>query len=185
MRKTPFCFLVVILGGRILALYSIRGSWWKPYLQASMRVSLSEKQQPAYTGILHWSELSFLAKTEKDSWQSRAALSLFSSVDHMPESQEASESFVGLSHISASTFLRPFTNYLSLIYLDRATFLINFAPKPADRLGLSFGKKSRVSSLNLGNWKLVMNHKQLQPQLVIFESFLGSGSKKKTICPWY
>lgn len=37
--------------------------------------------------------------------QSRAALSLFFflSFDHMPESQEASELFVGLSHISALT----------------------------------------------------------------------------------
>lgn len=35
--------------------------------------------------------------------QSRAAL-FFPSFDHMPESQEASELFVGLSHISALTF---------------------------------------------------------------------------------
>lgn len=67
-----------------------------------MCVPPSEKQQPAYTGIAHWNELSF--------WQKRkripgTAEQLFfpPSYDHMPESQEASELFVGLSHIRALT----------------------------------------------------------------------------------
>lgn len=42
----------------------------------------------------------------------------------MPESQEASESFVKLSHISARTFQRPLTHYLSWIYLGRTTCLL-------------------------------------------------------------
>lgn len=66
-----------------------------------MCVPPSEKQQPAYTGIAHWNELSFLAKTETNSWH--RGEQLFVSFDHMPESQEASELFVGLSHISALT----------------------------------------------------------------------------------
>lgn len=44
--------------------------------------------------------------------QSRAARFFFLSFDHMPESQEASELFVGLSHISALTFRRLLTGKL-------------------------------------------------------------------------
>lgn len=56
---------------------------------------------------LEWAQ--FLAKTEKDSWHRVEQLSLFFflSFDHMPESQEASELFVGLSHISALTLRCP------------------------------------------------------------------------------
>lgn len=98
-------FPCCVLGGRIPALYSIRGSWWKPYLQASVCVPPSEKQQPAYTGIAHWNELSFWQKRKRiPGTESSSSFFFFLSFDHMPESQEASELFVGLSHISALTF---------------------------------------------------------------------------------
>lgn len=58
-------FCCCVLGGRIPALYSMRGSWWKPYLQASVCVPPSEKQQPAYTGIARWNELSFWRKRKR------------------------------------------------------------------------------------------------------------------------
>lgn len=58
-------FSCCVLGGRIPGLYSIRGSWWKPYLQASVCVPPSEMQQPAYTGIAHWIELSFWQKRKR------------------------------------------------------------------------------------------------------------------------
>lgn len=72
----------------------------------------SEKQQPAYTGIAHWNELSFWQKRKRiPGTESSSSLSFFFSLslsfDHMPESQEASELFVGLSHISALTLRRP------------------------------------------------------------------------------
>lgn len=62
---TPFCASLLCFGGRIQALFSIRGSWWKPYLQASVYVPLSEKQHPAYTGIARWNELSFWQKPKQ------------------------------------------------------------------------------------------------------------------------
>lgn len=96
-----------VLGGRIPALYSIRGSWWKPYLQGSVYVPPSEKQQPAYTGIARWNELSFWQKRKRiPGTESSSSFFFFflSFFDHMPESQEASELFVGLSHISELTF---------------------------------------------------------------------------------
>lgn len=65
----------------------------------------SEKQQPAYTGIAHWNELSFWQKRKRipGTESSSSLFFFFLSFDHMPESQEASELFVGLSHISALT----------------------------------------------------------------------------------
>lgn len=94
-----------VLGGRIPALCSIRGSWWKPYLQGSVCVPPPEEQQPAYTGITHWNELSFWQKRNRiPGTQSNSSLFFFFTFDHMPESQEASELFVGLSHICTPTF---------------------------------------------------------------------------------
>lgn len=100
-------FPCCVLGGRIPALYSIRGSWWKPYLQASVCVPPSEKQQPAYTGIAHWNELSFWQKRKRiPGTESSSFFSLSLPFDHMPESKEVSKLFGGFSHISALTFRR-------------------------------------------------------------------------------
>lgn len=54
---------------------------------------------------LEWAQ--FLAKMEQDSWHGVERLPFFFFFfifDHMPESQEASELFVGLSHICTPTF---------------------------------------------------------------------------------
>lgn len=83
-----------VLGGRIPASYSIRGSWWKPYSQESVCVPPSEKQQPAYTGIARWNELSFWQKRKRIPGTAEQ-LPRPPSFDHMPESREASELFVG------------------------------------------------------------------------------------------
>lgn len=67
-----------VLGGRIPALCSIRGSWWKPYLQGSVCVPPPEEQQPAYTGITHWNELSFWQKRNRiPGTQSNSSLFFF------------------------------------------------------------------------------------------------------------
>lgn len=68
-----------------------------------MCVPPSEKRQSAYTGIAHWIELSFWQKRKRIPG-TESSSSFFFSFDHMPESQEASELFVGVSHISALTF---------------------------------------------------------------------------------
>lgn len=70
-------------------------------MQASVCVPPSEKQQPAYSGIAHWNELSF--------WQKRKRIpgtveQLFFFFPFRSHAREASELFVGLSHISALTF---------------------------------------------------------------------------------
>ena len=66
--------------------------------------------------------------------QSRAAFFFFSFFNHMPESQEASELFVGLSHVSALTFQSTLNIKLFVYYLfKRNTFLkdIYLCNKPA------------------------------------------------------
>lgn len=68
MRKRHFVLPCCVSGCRIPASCSIRGSWWKPYLQTSVCVPASKKRQPVYTGIARWNGLSFLAKTETNSW---------------------------------------------------------------------------------------------------------------------
>lgn len=108
------CF---VLGGRIPALYSIRGSWWQPYLQASVCVPPSEKQQPAYTGIAHWNELSF--------WQKRKRIpgtessSFFSLSITCQSLRKPVSCLLGFHTLVLSLFdvCLPL-NYLSLIYFN-------------------------------------------------------------------
>lgn len=89
-----------------------------------MYVPPSEKQQPAYTGIARWNELSFWQKRKRIPGTESSSSFFFLSFDHTPESQEASELFVGLSHITALTFQCLLTvYYLSLIYLNGMDFL--------------------------------------------------------------
>lgn len=123
-------FPCCVLGGRIPASYSIRGSWWKPYLQASVCVPPSEKQQPAYTGIAHWNELSF--------WQKRKRI---------PGTESSSSFFFPLSlSITCQSLRKPVSclvgfhtlvlslcdvclplNYLSFIYFNGTDFLNTFS----------------------------------------------------------
>lgn len=125
------CFLVVFLGGRIPALYSIRGSWWKPYLQASVCVPPSERQQPAYTGIAHWNELSFLAKTETNSWHRDEQLVFFCFFFPLSITCQSLRKPVSCLlgfHtlvLSLCDVCSPF-NYLSLIYFNGTGFLKTF-----------------------------------------------------------
>lgn len=121
MRKRHFVLPCCVSGCRIPASCSIRGSWWKPYLQTSVCVPASKKRQPVYTGIARWNGLSFLAKTETNSWHRDEQLSppLLLSIT----CQEASELFVGLLDICAHTFRwPPTTYYLSLIHFNVVDF---------------------------------------------------------------
>lgn len=96
MRKRHFVLPCCVSGCRIPASCSIRGSWRKPCLQTSVCVPASKKRQPVYTGIARWNGLSFLAKTETNSWHGGERLFPPRLLLLAITCQEASELFVGL-----------------------------------------------------------------------------------------
>lgn len=112
---TPFCASFFSLGGRIPA-YSVSEAAGGCHICGHLcAVPSCEEQQPAYTGIARWNGLSFWQKNppknEMNFWHRTERLFVFSSFDHMLESEEASELFVGLFHVIVS-FL--FNLYLPL-----------------------------------------------------------------------
>lgn len=140
-------FPCCVLGGRIPALYSIRGSWWKPYLQASVCVPPSEKQQPAYTGIAHWNELSFWQKRKRiPGTESSSFFFLSLSLSITCQSLRKSVScLVGFHTLVLSlSDVCLLLNYLSLIHFNGRDFLKTFGSATATTLLPPKKKKKKL-----------------------------------------
>lgn len=116
MRKRHFVLPCCVSGCRIPASCSIRGSWRKPCLQTSVCVPASKKRQPVYTGIARWNGLSFLAKTETNSWHGGERLFPLLSFFLRSHARKPVSCLLGSLDICAHTFqLPPTTHYLPLI----------------------------------------------------------------------
>lgn len=103
MCETPFCVFLLCFGGQNPRLVFNQRQLVEAIF-ASICVCTSVWDAAASLhrdSPLDWAQ--FLAKTETNSWHRVEQLFFFFSFDHMPESQEASELFVGVSHISALT----------------------------------------------------------------------------------
>lgn len=197
MCETPFCVSLLCFGGQNPSLvFNQRQLVEAIFAGICVCTSVWEAAASLHRDSpLEWAQ--FLAKTETNSWH-RVVQLFFSTpppFDHMPESQEASELFVGLSHISGLTLrcLRLLLNYLRLIYFNGADLLKTLKNK-TKTLGrparmCQYAKSHRVLfclevinvSQNLGRWRLaVMKHPQLLALSRDFEPFPGTKTKNRT-----
>lgn len=165
MYETPFCVSLLCFGGQNTSLvFNQRQLVEAIFAGICVCTSIWEAAASLHRDSpLEWAQ--FLAKTETNSWQSRAAFFSPPSFDHMPESQEASELFVRLSHIRACTVHCLLTIKLFVFdYFNRTCFIkTSSADETVNKMAWLIGVD--VPIFRISHSRLLLRNDNVSPNL--------------------